>query len=67
MKQPRALKKALTVQLRPVFSELPSSAAYVAISVASIQRGVRSNTITKPRVLGLRRVGWLVRELDEWV
>ena len=59
MNQPQAAKKSL--------DRSTAASIFGTVSVASIQRGVRSNTITKPRVLGLRRVGWLVCELDEWV
>lgn len=64
--QPPTSKKTLIVQLSPALLDLPSTAAYVAMSETSVKRGIRENAFPKPRLLGPRRVGWLVRELDGW-
>jgi len=51
---------------RPLYLDKPAVAAFVALSVATIERLVRENEFPKPRVLSGRRVAWLVREVEEW-
>jgi prophage regulatory protein len=54
------------IALTPFVLSLEGAAAYVSLSEASIQKLVRENRFPKPRLLSDRRVGWLVRELEEW-
>lgn len=51
----------------PVFYlDLPSAAASVGLSETTVQQLVRQNEFPQPRELSARRVGWLVREVQEW-
>lgn len=50
----------------PIFVDLPTVAALVALSTTSVQRLVRDGTFPKPRELSPRRVAWLYREVEEW-
>lgn len=52
--------------IKPIYVDLPTVAALVALSEASIQRLVRDKTFPQPRVVSQRRVAWLVREVEEW-
>ncbi|MFC0572686.1 helix-turn-helix transcriptional regulator [Paraburkholderia solisilvae] len=52
--------------MRPIFLSLESTAEAVSLSQATVQLLVREGSFPKPRLLSGRRVGWLVRELDEW-
>lgn len=56
----------MTIQIRPIYVELNQVSELVALSETTIQRMVREDTFPKPRMLSGRRVGWLVREIDEW-
>lgn len=55
------------VSIRPGALELPDAAAFVSLSVATVERQVREGTFPKPRQLSGRRVGYLVEELEEWL
>lgn len=50
----------------PIFVDLPTVAALVALSETSVQRLVREDVFPKPRELSPRRVAWLYREVVEW-
>lgn len=52
--------------IKPILLNLEDTAAYVSLSDASVQKLIRENRFPKPRLLSDRRVGWLVRELEEW-
>lgn len=52
--------------LEPVLLNKPSAAAFLALSESTFEQLVREGSAPKPRVLSVRRVGWLVRELREW-
>ena len=54
------------VHVSPKYLDLKSAAVYVALSETTMQKSIRENAFPKPRLLAGRRVGWLVRELDEW-
>lgn len=48
------------------FLDKGDAARYCALSESTLEKGVREETFPKPRLLAGRRVGWLVRELDDW-
>lgn len=53
----------------PIFLILvpkPVAAQMLALSVKTFERLVQSGDFPKPRQLSAGRVGWLVRELNEW-
>jgi prophage regulatory protein len=52
--------------MKPIYLNLEAVAGAVALSEAQIQKLVREGTFPKPRLLSSRRVGWLVREVEEW-
>ena len=52
--------------MKKIFLDLPETAATLSISDATLQRMVRKNEFPPPRKLSGRRVGWLMREVEEW-
>lgn len=52
--------------MKPLYLELTAVAAAVSLAEATIQREVRDGKFPAPRQLSGRRVGWLVREIEEW-
>jgi len=56
----------LRTAIKPIILNMEDTAAYVSLSDASVQKLVREGRFPKPRILSDKRVGWLVRELDEW-
>ena len=54
------------VQIPLIYADLQTVASIVALSEASIQKLVREDAFPKPRQLSGRRVGWLIREVNEW-
>lgn len=59
-------KKAI-VTMKPLCQDLLNVAETVSLSGALIKRLVRDGKFPKPRQLSKKRVGWLVRELEEWI
>ncbi|OYD49007.1 helix-turn-helix transcriptional regulator [Acidovorax kalamii] len=55
------------VALKPGALDLVNTAQYVALSVTTVQKLVRDGDFPAPRRLSGRRVGFLVREIDEWL
>lgn len=54
------------VAVKPAYLDLPGACSFVALGETTLQKLVRENKFPKPRELSGRRVGWLVRELEEW-
>lgn len=54
------------ISLAPIFLDLPTVAQAVALSTAAIERLERAGDFPKRRLLSGRRVGWLLREVQEW-
>lgn len=52
--------------MKPLYLELPQVAAAVSLAETTIQRQVRDGEFPAPRQISGRRVGWLVREVEEW-
>ena len=52
--------------IKPAYVDLEGACNYVALSESTLQKLVRENQFPRPRSLSGRRVGYLVRELDEW-
>lgn len=59
-------KSHRAVALAPIFLDLPTVAQVVAMSTAAIERLERDGDFPKRRQLSGRRVGWLMREVQEW-
>ena len=54
------------ITVKPAYLDLPSACSFVSLRESTLQKLVRENQFPKPRVLSDKRVGWLVRELEEW-
>ena len=54
------------VSTKPAYLDREGAAAFVSLSVITMERMVAKGDFPAPRQLGGRRVGWLVRELDAW-
>lgn len=57
---------AKKIPITPIFMDLPTVAQVVAMSTATIERLEREGQFPKRRQLSGQRVGWLVREVQEW-
>ena len=53
--------------IRPAVLEQGDAARFLSLSVATVERLVRTGVLPKPRQLSEKRVGYLVRELEEWL
>ena len=56
----------MIAHVKPLYVDLPNVAELVALGETTIQRMVREDAFPKPRQLSGRRVGWLVREVEDW-
>lgn len=63
--QPKGIDQIET--LRPALLDIEQVAAYVTLSTGTIQTMVRKGEFPAPRQLSGRRVGYLLREVDEWI
>jgi prophage regulatory protein len=59
-------QSAAPVFSKPALLDIDSTAQYVSLSPKTIRRMMTTGDFPKSRELSDRRVGWLVRELDEW-
>lgn len=59
--------KTVTVVLRPAVIDEDQAAAYLSLSVSTITNMERRGEFPKKRQLSGRRVGYLLREVDEWL
>ena len=62
------MNRTKTVSFKPIFVELPNVAGILTLSESTVQAMVRSGPehFQQPRLLSGRRVGWLLREIEEW-
>lgn len=51
---------------RPIYLDKRTVAEVLSLSEWTIEEMVRQNAFPKPRVLSSKRVGWLLREIEEW-
>lgn len=56
--------KPAMVQIRPALLAADDAAAYLSISVRTMQTLVASGQLAKPRKVSAGRVAWLVQDLD---
>jgi len=54
------------IALKPAYLDREGAAQFVSLSVITMERMVAKGEFPSPRQLTGKRVGWLVRELDEW-
>lgn len=52
--------------IKPLYLDRETAAAFVSLSVPTMERMVASGGFPAPRQLTGKRVGWLVREVEEW-
>lgn len=52
--------------MKRIYVDLPEVAGLLTLATATIQKMVREDAFPKPRQLSGRRVGWLLREVEEW-
>ncbi|MDP4075222.1 AlpA family transcriptional regulator [Acidovorax sp. A1169] len=60
-------RPSVVVEIRPAALDATGAAAFVALSVPTMQRLVRQGQFPMPRQLSARRVVFLVRELEAWL
>lgn len=61
-----AHRRRAPVALKPLYLDLHAVCEIVNLAPATLQDMVRQDEFPKPRKLSARRVGWLVREVEEW-
>ena len=52
--------------IKPIYLDRETAAAFVSLSVSTMERMVVQGTFPQPRQLTDKRVGWLVREVEAW-
>jgi prophage regulatory protein len=55
-----------TALVKPLYLDLETVCTIVSLAPATVQLLVRQKQFPKPRLLSGRRVGWLLREIEEW-
>ena len=55
-----------TALVKPLYLDLENVCAVTSLAPATVQVLVRQDQFPKPRLLSGRRVGWLLREVEEW-
>jgi len=55
------------MKIRPAALKQEDAAGFLGLSVSTLENLVRQGDFPKPRQLAGRRVGFLVRELEEWL
>lgn len=63
---PTAHRRRTSTSLKPLYIDLQAVCEIVSLAPATVQLMVRQEQFPKPRLLSSRRVGWLVREVEEW-
>jgi len=54
------------IAIKPAYLDREAAASFVSLSVPAMERLVAKGSFPKPRQLTDKRVGWLVREVEEW-
>lgn len=54
------------ISIKPAYLDREHAAAFVSLSIPTMERMVARRQFPQPRQLTDKRVGWLVRELEEW-
>lgn len=62
------MNRTRSVSVKQIFVELPTVAKLLTLSESTVQAMVRlgPGSFPQPRLLSGRRVGWLLREIEEW-
>lgn len=56
----------MNIQIKKIYVGLEEVSALVDLGTSTIQKMVTNNEFPAPRMLTGRRVGWLLREVEEW-
>lgn len=59
-------ERSVIVQIRPLYLARPDAAAFLAISVSTLDNLVARGALPKPRKLSAGRTAWLVEDLETW-
>jgi len=54
------------MSIKPLYLDRESVADFVSLSVPTMERMVAAGNFPAPRQLTGKRVGWLVREVEDW-
>ncbi|NTV09170.1 MAG: AlpA family phage regulatory protein [Zoogloea sp.] len=66
-KRGHARKKSTPkVLVKPLVVDIETVAAIVSMSVSGVQAQIRAGDFPQPRKVSPRRVGWLLREVEQW-
>lgn len=57
---------SMMVQIKPIMVDVAAAAMVVSLSESTLQSMVRQGNFPAPRKMSERRVGWLMREIEEW-
>lgn len=60
------MSDAQKTQIKRIYVDLPEVAMILSLSETTVQLMVREARFPAPRQLSGRRVGWLLREIEEW-
>lgn len=60
------MSKKPAVYARPIYADLETVAAILSVSESTVQKLVRDGKFPKSRQISPARVGWLIREIEEW-
>lgn len=55
------------ISIKPAVLDRETAAAFLSISVSTLEKLQREGKFPKPRMLSGQRVGYIVKELEEWV
>ncbi|MFM0391222.1 helix-turn-helix transcriptional regulator [Paraburkholderia phytofirmans] len=64
--RPLKMANTKTALIKPLYLDLETVCTIVSLAPATVQLLVRQDQFPKPRLLSGRRVGWLLREIEEW-
>jgi prophage regulatory protein len=65
--QTKPENKPLRKPVPVLVMDLESVAEVLTLSVSTVQELVRREVFPAPRLLSRRRVGWLIREVEDWL
>ena len=52
--------------IRPAILDMPGACSFLSLSESTLQKLEREGKFPKSRLLSAKRVGYLVRELEDW-
>lgn len=61
------MKTTSPLQIAPAALSRKDAAAFLSLSVSTLEKLVREGALPKPRLLAGRRVAWIRAELESWL